>query len=100
VDLTVSPDLAAYICYGIVFLLGVIVAVVQVGKRLGGMEGVWFVARTWLLFVAYVAVPVVLFWLLDRTGAYAFVWHRPLFDAALLVAILGGLIFSGGTRWL
>lgn len=39
-------------------------------------------------------------WVLGRSGAYAFIWHRPLFDAALFVVILGALILSGGTRWL
>ena len=54
--------------------------------------------------VLWVVVAFVLFmllrWGLDRIGAYAFIWHRPLFDAALFVVILGGLVFSGGTRWL
>ncbi len=95
-DLTVSPDLAAYVCYGIVFLLGIFVAAVQVKKRLGGMDGVWFVARTWLLFIAYVAVPVVLFWLLDRTGAIT--------DTSLFAAALIGVgyerIITGGDQTL
>jgi hypothetical protein len=30
-------------------------------------------------------------WLLARTGVYNYVWHRPLFDLALLVIILGGV---------
>jgi hypothetical protein len=30
--------------------------------------------------------------LLDRIGFYALVWHRPLFDMALLVCILAGLV--------
>lgn len=30
--------------------------------------------------------------LLDRAGAYRFVWHRPLFDLALLVVVLGGVV--------
>ncbi len=38
--------------------------------------------------------------LLSWSGAYAFIWHRPLFDAALFVVIVGGLVLSGGTRWL
>jgi hypothetical protein len=54
-----------------------------------------------MLWIVVALVPFVLLrWLLDRTGAYAFIWHRPLFDAALYVSILGGFIFSGGTRWL
>lgn len=38
--------------------------------------------------------------LLSWSGAYSFIWHRPLFDTALFVVILGALILSGGTRWL
>lgn len=95
-DLSVSPDLAAYFCYGIVFLLGVFVAVAQVKRRLGGMDGVWFVAGTWLLFIAYIAVPVALFWLLDRTGALA--------DTSLFAAVLIGVgyerIITGGNQTL
>ena len=54
-----------------------------------------------LLWVAVALIPFILLrWGLERIGAYAFIWHRPLFDAALFVAILGGLVFSGGTRWL
>jgi hypothetical protein len=26
-------------------------------------------------------------------GAYRFVWHRPLFDSALFVLLLGGIVF-------
>jgi len=30
---------------------------------------------------------------LTRLGAYRFVWHRPLFDLAVFVIILGGVCF-------
>jgi hypothetical protein len=53
-----------------------------------------------LVLWALVALVLVVRWVLGRTGAYDFIWHRPLFDVALFVAILGGLVFSGGTRWL
>jgi hypothetical protein len=54
-----------------------------------------------VLWALVVLVPfLVVRWVLRRTGAYAFIWHRPLFDVALFVAMLGGLVFSGGTRWL
>lgn len=54
-----------------------------------------------ILWILVLLVPfVVLRWALGRIGFYAFVWHRPLFDAALFVVLLGILIFSGGTRWL
>jgi hypothetical protein len=28
-------------------------------------------------------------WVLNRIGVYQYVWHRPLFDLALLVILLG-----------
>jgi len=28
-----------------------------------------------------------------RLGAYRFVWHRPLFDTAIFVLLLGGIVF-------
>jgi len=28
-------------------------------------------------------------WVLNRLGVYRYVWHRPLFDLALLVILLG-----------
>ena len=28
-------------------------------------------------------------WLLAKAGAYRFIWHRPLFDLALLVVLTG-----------
>jgi hypothetical protein len=45
-----------------------------------------------LLFVA-VAYPLtaLLRRLLAATGAYRFVWHRPLFDFSLFVIILGAI---------
>lgn len=36
--------------------------------------------------------------LLARFGFYRFVWHRPLFDLALLVSVLGGVVALAG-RW-
>lgn len=60
------------------------------------MDSVWFVTQTWLLFIAYVAVPVVLFWLLDRTGAIT--------DTSLFAAVLIGVgyerIITGGNQTL
>lgn len=31
-------------------------------------------------------------------GAYRFVWHRPLFDSALFVLLLGGIVLV--THWI
>ncbi|HEY2621771.1 MAG TPA: DUF1656 domain-containing protein [Acetobacteraceae bacterium] len=40
-------------------------------------------------------VPPMLLWF----GGYRFVWHRPLFDLALLVVLLGGVV-AAHARWL
>jgi hypothetical protein len=36
--------------------------------------------------------------MLRRYGFYRFVWHRPLFDLALMVIVLGAVV-AVGTRW-
>lgn len=36
--------------------------------------------------------------LLLLAGAYRFVWHRPLFDLALFVLLLGGIV-ALASRW-
>ncbi len=38
-------------------------------------------------------------WLLDRFGLYRFVWHRPLFNLALYVLLVGGALFLGNLAW-
>jgi hypothetical protein len=48
--------------------------------------------------LAYLAVTAVL-WLvlrhlLRRFGAYRWVWHRPLFDTALFVILLAGIVVT------
>lgn len=68
-------------------VLGIVVAVGEVRKRLGTMEGFWLLPGTWVLFAAYVAVPVALFWLLDRTGAVN--------DTSLFAAFLIGFGYQG-----
>jgi hypothetical protein len=53
-----------------------------------------------------VLVPALLLWLLvtsafcamlrpvfQRTGLYRFVWHRALFDLAVFVCLLGGVVY-------
>src|SRR5262245_40622286 len=93
-DLSVSPDLPAYACYGLVVFLGAFTAYVQISKRLAGMEGAWFLPRTWLLFALYIFVPVGLFWLLDRTGATT----DTSFFAAIFIAIGYERIIAGGNQ--
>jgi len=35
-------------------------------------------------------------WAMDRHGLYRFVWHKPLFDLALFVIVLGGVVAVAG----
>jgi hypothetical protein len=96
VDLNVSPDLEAYLCYGIVVLIGAFIAIGQIRQRIGKIQGIWFIPRTWWFFAIYVAVPVTLFWLLDRTGAI----NDTSFFAAILVAFGYQGILTGGNQTL
>lgn len=58
------------------------------------MRESWRIPGTWILFFAYAAVPVALYWLLDRTGAVS--------DTSVFAAILIGFgyqgIISGGNQ--
>jgi hypothetical protein len=45
----------------------------------------------WLV-IAY-AIGALLRPLLERTGLYRYVWHRALFDLALYVCLLGGVVY-------
>jgi hypothetical protein len=51
-----------------------------------------FIPTLALLALAAYLLSIVLRRLLDRIGFYKIVWHRPLFDMALLVSILAGLV--------
>jgi hypothetical protein len=53
-----------------------------------------------LLLWVVIALPItaLLRRLLARSGAYRFVWHRPLFDLALLVIVAGG-VAALWVRW-
>jgi hypothetical protein len=82
-DLSVSPDIEAFWSYLIVLLLGLFVAYRQVTSRLEGFKDIWLVGDTWILFFAYVAIPLGLFWLLDRTDAVK--------DSSLFAALLVGI---------
>ncbi len=90
-DIDVSPDIDAFWSYLIVLLLGLVVARRQVASRLESLKNVWLLLDTWILFLAYVLVPLALFWLLDRTAA---VKDSSLF-AALLVGVGYERILSG-----
>jgi hypothetical protein len=55
-------------------------------------------------FVAFALLALIPFlmlrWLLLAGGLYRFVWHRGLFNMALYLFILSGIILSGGRGWL
>jgi hypothetical protein len=38
--------------------------------------------------------------LAERFGLYRFVWHRSLFNLALYVLLMGGVVFLGNLAWL
>jgi Protein of unknown function (DUF1656) len=54
-----------------------------------------------MLWAGGAIIPfVILRRLLERFGLYRFVWHRPLFNLALYVLLMGGLVFFGNLAWL
>lgn len=52
--------------------------------------GVLFPPLLIWLGIAYLAAVVVRAGF-NRLGVYAYVWHRPLFDLAVLIILLGGI---------
>ena len=54
--------------------------------------GVLMPALLLWLVIAY-AFTALLRLALKRTGLYRLVWHRALFDAAVFVCLLGGLVY-------
>jgi hypothetical protein len=92
-DMNVSPDLDAWICYLIVLLLGMWTGGAQISKRLRNLPGKWIMLNTWALFFAYTAVPVALFWLLDRTGAT----HDTSLFASVLIGVGYQQILTGAS---
>jgi uncharacterized protein DUF1656 len=60
-----------------------------------------FYLPPFVLWAGASVVPfVALRWLLERFGLYRFVWHRPLFNLALYVLLVGGVVFLGNLAWL
>ncbi len=51
-----------------------------------------FVSPMLVWSVVALAIVAVLRRLMAWSGMYRFVWHRPLFDFALLVIVLGGVV--------
>lgn len=89
-----SPDVPAYVCYAIIVVFGVVVAVGTINRLLEGYPDHWAFASTWGLFAAHAAVPVLLFWFLDYTGAI----HDTSILAAILVALGYRQIFAGSVQ--
>ena len=89
-----SPDVPAYVCYAIIVVFGIVVAVGTINRLLEGYPDHWAFASTWGLFAAHAAVPVILFWLLDYTGAI----HDTSILAAILVALGYRQIFTGSVQ--
>jgi hypothetical protein len=77
-------DFDARICYLVVAAGGLLTAFRQLGNLLKGIPRKWRIANTWLLLIAYFAVPVVLFFALDLTGAIV--------DTSLIAAV--GISFT------
>jgi len=88
-----SPDIPAYYCYAIVLLVGSLVAWSTV-RNLANFPDRWAFAGTWQLFLAHLAVPVILFWFLD----YVSVIQDTSLFASLVVAAGYGQIFSGSVQ--
>jgi hypothetical protein len=86
-----SPDVPAYVCYTVVIVFGVVVAVSTINRLLDGYPDHWAFAGTWGLFVAHAMLPAVLFWFLDYTGAI----HDTSILAAVLVVLGYRQIFTG-----
>ncbi len=92
-----SPDWDSRYGYLLVFLGALVSARFQVYKRLEVLKGkqiyAWSLYRTWLVFGIYLALPLLLFWLLDRTGSI----HDTSLFSAVLVSLAYPAILAGGT---
>jgi len=89
-----SLDIPAHCCYLLILLLGMVVARGTVNALLPSSPSRWGFVDTWALFGAHVLVPLLMFWVLDYSGA--------LNDTSLFAAVLVGIgyreIISGGVN--
>jgi len=86
-----SPDIPAHVSYGIVLIVGTLVAWGSVNKLLAEQRDRWAYAPTWGLVAGYALLPVALFWFLDYNGVVS---DTSLFSA-LVTALAYQQIFSG-----
>jgi hypothetical protein len=56
--------------------------------------GVFVPSLTAWMILAFL-ISLIVRWVLARTGFYRLVWHRPLFDLALYVVLLGCVVAVG-----
>jgi hypothetical protein len=83
---TLSPDIDARFCYLIVMLAGMLTAVREVDSRLARIPGAWNDIGAHRLFGFLWLTPVVLFFLLDHTGAIN--------DTSPVAALVIALVYS------
>jgi len=84
-------DLNPLWCYAIVLLAGALSAYWEVSDRFKPYPDAWKLAGTWLLMLAFTALPALLFFVLDRTGAI----HDTSVFAALLIGFGYQQVLSG-----
>lgn len=89
---SLSPDIDARFCYLIVMLAGMLTAVREVDSRLSRIPGAWSDMGAHRLFAVFWLTPVVLFFLLDHSGAI----NDTSPVAALVIAFTYGAILSAG----
>jgi hypothetical protein len=89
-----APDVPAYLSYGIVLLVGTVVAFVSVNTLLAEKRDRWSYFATWALVASYALLPAVLFWFLDYQNVIA---DTSLF-AALIVALGYQQVLSGAVE--
>jgi hypothetical protein len=71
VDFALSPDWPALWCYFIILAIGFVAATVQINRLFPGFPQAWLMMSNWVLFAAFLLLPVLLFWFLDRTAGGA-----------------------------
>jgi hypothetical protein len=91
VDFALSPDRPALWCYFIILAIGFVAATVQINRLFPGFPQAWLMMSNWVLFAAFLLLPVLLFWFLDRTNTL----HDTSLFGAILVALAYRQIFAG-----
>jgi hypothetical protein len=84
-------DIPAWSAYAIIITISLYAAVNQVQKLLKNVPWRWTFFESYILFASFFALPVVLFWALDRVGAL----HDCSLISALIVALTYQAIVNG-----